>query len=148
MSWIVPRDQKQPIFDFSLFMRTTFVSVIILAGAYSVFMMELDRNDENSIAEARTAVVNTVVAVASAYLVNCRSLRGDISSIGWFTNPPVLFGIGITILFQLAFTYAPLMNRFLHRPIGLEVWGRIMGIAVLAFVLVELRRRSGRWSIQ
>jgi len=137
-----PRDQKQPIFDFSLFMRTCLVSIIVLAGAYTVFLAELDGTDETTIAEARTAVVNTVVAVASAYLVNCRSLRRSIFSIGWFTNPQVLIGIGITFLFQLVFTYAPFMNRFLHTaPLELEVWARIAGIAFLAFVLIELEKK-------
>jgi Ca2+-transporting ATPase len=137
-----PRDQRQPIFDFPLFMRTAFVSLIMLAGAYSVFFLELGGPGEERIAEARTAVVNTVVAVASAYLMNCRSLRRSVFSIGWFTNPQVLIGIGITILFQLAFTYAPFMNRFLHTaPLAGEVWLRICGIAVIAFVLVELEKK-------
>jgi magnesium-transporting ATPase (P-type) len=137
-----PRDQKKPIFDFALFMRTAFVSVIMLAGAYAVFFFELDEADPSTIAPARTAVVNTVVAVAAAYLMNCRSLRRSVFRIGWFSNPAIWLGIGITAVFQLAFTYSPLMNRFLHTaPLEAAAWARIVGIAILAFGLVELEKK-------
>jgi hypothetical protein len=49
-----------------MFMRTALVSLIMLAG----------------IVQNRTAVVNMVVAIASAYRINCRSLRQSILSAG------------------------------------------------------------------
>jgi cation-transporting ATPase F len=87
-------------------------------------------------------VVNMVVAVASAYLINCRSLRQSILSIGWFSNPRLWLGIGLTAILQLVFTYAPLMNRFLHTaPIEASSWLRILGVALTSFVLVELEKK-------
>jgi len=135
-----PRDQKTPIFDFAMFMRTGLVSMIMLAGSYWVFFYE--QSSGASIAQTRTAVVNMVVAVASAYLINCRSLRQSIFSIGWFSNPRLWLGIGLTAILQLVFTYAPLMNRFLHTaPIEASSWLRILGVALTALVLVELEKK-------
>jgi magnesium-transporting ATPase (P-type) len=135
-----PRDQKTPIFDFAMFMRTGLVSMIMLAGSYWVFFYE--QSSGASIAQTRTAVVNMVVAVASAYLINCRSLRQSILSIGWFSNPHLWLGIGLTAILQLVFTYAPLMNRFLHTaPIEATSWLRILGVALTSFVLVELEKK-------
>lgn len=135
-----PRDQKTPIFDFAMFMRTGLVSMIMLAGSYWVFFYE--QSSGASIAQTRTAVVNMVVAVASAYLINCRSLRQSILSIGWFSNPRLWLGIGLTAILQLVFTYAPLMNRFLHTaPIEASSWLRILGVALTSFVLVELEKK-------
>ena len=135
-----PRDQKTPIFDFAMFMRTGLVSVIMLAGSYWVFFYE--QSSGASIAQTRTAVVNMVVAVASAYLINCRSLRRSIFSIGWFSNPYLWLGIGLTAVLQLVFTYAPLMNRFLQTaPIDAASWLRILGVAFAALVLVELEKK-------
>jgi len=134
-----PRDQKTPIFDFAMFMRTGLVSMIMLAGSYWVFFYE--QSGGASIAVCRTAVVNTVVAVASAYLINCRSLRRSIFSIGWFSNPRLWLGIGLTAMLQLLFTYAPLMNRFLHTaPLDATVWLRILGVALAALVIVEVEK--------
>lgn len=134
-----PRDQQQPIFDVTMFMRTGLVSLMMLAGSYWVFFFE--RSTGASIAQTRTAVVNVVVAVAAAYLINCRSLRRSIFAIGWFSNPRLWAGIGFTALLQLAFTYAPVMNRFLHTaPIDAVVWLRVLGIAVTTLVVVELEK--------
>ena len=135
-----PRDQKTPIFDFAMFMRTGLVSMIMLAGSYWVFFYE--QNAGSTIAVCRTAVVNTVVAVASAYLINCRSLGRSIFSIGWFSNPRLWIGIGLTGALQLVFTYAPLMNRFLHTaPIDLLAWLRILSVALVALVIVEVKKK-------
>jgi magnesium-transporting ATPase (P-type) len=135
-----PRDQKTPIFDFSMFMRTGLVSMIMLAGSYWVFFYE--QNSGASIAASRTAVVNVVVAVASAYLISCRSLRRSIFSIGFFTNPRLLLGITLTGLLQLVFTCAPMMNRFLHTaPIEASAWLRIFGVALAALVVVEIEKK-------
>lgn len=138
-----PRDQNTPIFDFAMFMRTGLVSVIILAGSYWVFFSE--QNSGASIEQTRTAVVNMVVAVASAYLINCRSLRRSVLSLGLCTNPRLLLGIALTGFFQLIFTYAPVMNRFLHTaPIDAVAWLRIFAVATAAFILVELEKKMRR----
>jgi magnesium-transporting ATPase (P-type) len=114
--------------------------MIMLAGSYWVFFYE--QNAGSTIAVCRTAVVNTVVAVASAYLINCRSLGRSIFSIGWFSNPRLWIGIGLTGALQLVFTYAPLMNRFLHTaPIDLLAWLRILSVALVALVIVEVEKK-------
>ncbi len=82
-----------------------------------------------------------VVAVAAAYLINCRSLRRSIFTIGWFSNPRLWAGLGFTALLQVAFTYVPFMNRFLHTaPIDALAWLRVLGIAVATLVIVELEK--------
>lgn len=89
-----------------------------------------------------TAVVNVVVAVASAYLISYRNLRRCIFSIGFFTNLRLLLGIGLTVVVQLLFTYALMMNRFLHSaPIDASVWLCILGVAARAFMLVEIEKK-------
>jgi cation-transporting ATPase F len=105
----------------------------------------IEKDGVRSIAEARTAVVNCVVAVASAYLINCRSLRRSIFSIGWFTNPLLWFGICFTALLHIGFTYSPLMNRLLHTsPVDAAAWLRILAVAASAFALVELEKMMRR----
>ena len=48
-------------------------------------------------------------------------------------------------MLQLIFTYAPVMNRYLHTaPIDAEVWLRILGVAVGALVVVEVEKRVRR----
>jgi magnesium-transporting ATPase (P-type) len=144
-----PRDPNQPILTFPLFMRTGFVSLLMLAGGFALFLWEL-RNESASLAEARTAVVNAIVMVEAFYLLNCRSLTRSVFAVGLFSNLWVILGIGLIIAVQLLFTYAPVMNRLFHSaPIPGESWVRIVVVAAIAFGAVELEKwiRFGRPNI-
>jgi magnesium-transporting ATPase (P-type) len=62
--------------------------------------------------------------------------------IGVWTNRWVLGGAGVMIAAQLAFTYAPWMNRLFHSaPIGAGTWLRIVAVAGVAFAAVEFEKR-------
>jgi cation-transporting P-type ATPase F len=141
-----PRDPNQPILTFPLFMRTGFVSLLMLAGGFALFLWELQREGA-SLAEARTAVVNAIVMVEAFYLLNCRSLSRSIFALGIFSNLWVILGIGLIVAVQLLFTYAPIMNKLFHSaPISGQSWLRIVAVAAIAFAAVELEKwvRFGR----
>ncbi len=66
--------------------------------------------------------------------------------IGVFANRWVVLGIAAMILLQLLFTYVPLMNSALSSaPISAASWGRIVGVGLAGYLIVEaekwLRRR-------
>jgi cation-transporting P-type ATPase F len=91
--------------------------------------------------EARTAVVNVIVMVDTAYLFGCRSLKHSIFRIGFFRNPLALAGATAMILLQLLFTYLPLMNRLFHStPLNAWSWVLISAVALLSFAAVELEK--------
>ena len=135
-----PRDPKRPLMTYPLFMRTGLVSLIIVGGGYWLFDYEISQSGE-TIDEARTAVINTIVLVETFYLFSCRSLNRSLFSIGLFTNRLALAGATGMILLQLAFTYAPFMNHlFRTTPLGVETWLRILAVAVFSFLAVELEK--------
>lgn len=135
-----PRDPRLPLLTFQLIMRTGLVSLIIIGGSFWLFHHELSRHGETT-AEARTAVVNTIVMVETAYLFSCRSLNRSLFSIGLFTNRLAILGALGMITAQLAFTYAPVMNRLFHStPLEASAWARIAAVAVLSFFAVELEK--------
>ena len=141
-----PRDPAQPFLTYPLLMRTGMVALIILAGGYWLFFWELNMVGQ-TLPEARTAVVNTIVMIELVYLFNCRSLHRSILSIGPFTNLWAIFGAITMIAAQLLFTYAPFMNYLFHTaPINAESWLRIAAVTGAAFGAVELEKwiRFGR----
>jgi Ca2+-transporting ATPase len=141
-----PRDPELPLISRELLMRTGLVTAIMLAGGLWLFHWEMAVAGE-TLAEARTAVINVIVAVEIAYLFSCRSLTHSLREIGVFTNRWVLGGAGAMIAAQLAFTYAPWMNRLFHSaPIGGGTWVRILSVAGVAFAAVEFEKwvRHGR----
>lgn len=141
-----PRNPREPILTYPLVMRTGLVTLVMIAGAFSVFLWEL-RREGSSLPEARTAVVNVIVLVEVFYLLNCRSLTHSVRSLGLFSNRWMMVGIALMIISQLFFTYAPIMNRFFHSaPIDWDAWVRIVAVAAVALGLVGFEKwlRFGR----
>jgi Ca2+-transporting ATPase len=134
-----PRDPREPILTFPLFMRTGLVTLIMAAGAFSLFFWEQSRGA--TLAEARTMVVGVIVILEIFYLLNCRSLTHSMRTVGFFSNPWVLVGSGVMLAAQLLFTYVPVMNRLFHSaPLNAEMWLHIFVVGLLAFAFVGLEK--------
>ena len=75
------------------------------------------------------------------YLLNCRSLHRTAFAIGLFTNRWVIAGSLGMVAAQLLFTYAPVLNQIFHSaPISRWSWLRVLGVAAVAFVAVEIEK--------
>ena len=76
------------------------------------------------------------------YLFNSRYLLAPVlNRQGLFGSRAILISVVVVIAFQLLFTYAPpLQHLFATRPIGLDAWGRILGVTVWVLVLIELEK--------
>jgi cation-transporting ATPase F len=93
------------------------------------------------LAHAQTVVLNVIVFVEIAYLLNCRSLTRSMFHLGVFTNKWIFIGIGGMIAAQLLITYLPAANRiFKTSPIGWPEWGRILTIAAITYCAVGLEK--------
>ncbi len=135
-----PRDPKRPLLTRPLVLRTALVSLIMVAGGLGLFLYEL-HVARSGLPAARTTVVNVIVLIEALYLFNCRSLTRSPFSLGLFANRWALGGVAGMIVAQLLFTYAPLMHRLFHSaPISLASWLRILAVAAVAFVLVEVEK--------
>lgn len=135
-----PRNPREPILTFPLFMRTGLVTLVMLCGAYAVFFWELNREGAG-LAAARTAVVNVIVMVEIFYLLNCRSLTRSMYSLGVVSNKWILVGITAMIGAQIAFTYLPAMNRLFHTaPLGIEAWARILVVGICSWIIVGFEK--------
>ena len=139
-----PRAPSTALLDWPLVTRTIMVSTFIVGGGLAVFFYEMNLEGE-TLAEARTAVVNLIVLVETFYLFNCRSLDRSVFKLGIFSNRPAIAGAVAMIAAQLVFTYAPFMNHlFQTTPLGWRTWGIILLVAFLSFVVVELEKTI-RW---
>jgi len=135
-----PRDPKEPILTHDLLMRIGLVTLLMVCGAYWLFV-NAQRAPEVSLEEARTMVVNLIVVVEIFYLFNCRSLTRSIFTTNPFSNLWVIGGSLAMIGAQLLFTYSPLMNRwFKSAPIESNDWLQIIGIALGIFIIVEIEK--------
>ncbi|TXK29463.1 HAD-IC family P-type ATPase, partial [Pontibacter qinzhouensis] len=141
-----PRQHNQPILTKSLIVRTLLVGTLLLIATFGLFHYELDYQGA-SLEEARAAACTVFIVLQSFYLLNCRSLRNPFFPSGFFSNPMIFYGIGLMLALQLAFVYAPFMNKlFGTAPISAMSWVRIVAAGIVMYFIVELekwiRRRS------
>jgi len=113
--------------------------LIMLIAAFGLFKWELGRGA--GVETARTVVLNTVAFIQALYLINCRSLRHSIWSIGLFRNGWLWLGIAGVLLLQAGLTYLPFLNAvFQTAPIGWDEWLRVLGASITGVLLVEFQK--------
>jgi len=136
-----PRSPDAPLLSGFLLWRIPFVAILLWAGTFGhfVYMEEfVGVSDEL----ARTVAINTLVAGQAFYLLNLRLIHQPVL-IGWevFRSRAMWIAIGVLILLQIAFTFAPLMNTlFGTTPVPLEHWWRILLFGLLVFIIVETEK--------
>jgi len=135
-----PRNPREPILTGMFIWRIAFVSSILVAGTFGLFLWE--REQGGDIELARTVAVNTLVMFEIFYLFNARYIKASVFNIqGLLGSRHALIAIFILLLFQLAFTYwGPMQALFHTRDIDLLMWGRIILVASSVLFLVELEK--------
>jgi magnesium-transporting ATPase (P-type) len=103
-----PRDPSEAILTGYFIFRILYVSVLLLLLALGAFLY-IQANGTLDL--ARTTAVNVLVMATIFYLFSSRYiLQNVISFEGFFGNSKVWIAIGILLLLQAAFTYAPPMQ--------------------------------------
>ena len=140
-----PRDPREPLLSGFLVWRIGLVSLILVIGVFGLFLWY--RSQGSSIDMARTIAVNTLVLFEVFYLFNSRHfIASVISREGLLGNRYALYAVGILLVFQLLFTYAPPMQTlFATTAIGVVDWLYIIVVALSIFFLVELEKSYIRW---
>lgn len=134
-----PREPGSPILTKPLLVRIALVSLVMMAGAFTLCELALRQGCDISV--ARTIAVNVFVMIELCYLFQCRSLTRSVFKINFFSNPWVLGGSAAMILLQLGFTYLPLMNRlFRSAPLSLVHWLQIAAACCVAVIVVALHK--------
>ena len=134
-----PRAPAAPILGGRMLAQVVLVGLLILIAAFGLFKWELARGA--GIEAARTVALNTVAVIQALYLVNCRSLRHSIWSIGLFRNRWLWLSIVGVLLLQAGITYVPFFNAiFQTAPIGWDEWLRIVGAGLTGMLLVEFQK--------
>ena len=107
-----PRDPREPLLSGLLVWRIAFVSLILVAGTFGLFVWERDQGA--SIELARTVAINTLVMFEIFYLFSARYLLAPALTLeGLSGNRYVLYAIILLIMIQMAFTYtAPMQTLF------------------------------------
>jgi P-type Ca2+ transporter type 2C len=146
-----PRPTDEPLLTGFMVWRIGFVGTLLLLGAGLLFLQEQAR-DDTTLEFARTLAVNALVIGEIFYLLSARFFHAPSYTFSALSgNRVLLLFIGVAVVLQLLFTYAPFMNPlFGTEPLDAEAWGRCLAVGLAVFVLVEIekwvvrKRLSGR----
>ena len=135
-----PRAPNSPILSKHTLWRIAFVSLILVAGTFGLFLWNIEQG--NSLEYARTVAVNTLVMFEIFYLFNTRyTLAPVLNNKGLFGNRYALIAIAVLLLFQLLFTYLPFMQAIFNtQPLTIDSWISIILISASVLFLVEFEK--------
>lgn len=135
-----PRNSHESILTGMFIWRIIFVSMILVAGTFGLFLWE--RESGSTIEVARTVAVNTLVMFEIFYLFNSRYIRENVLNFnGLFGNVYALYAVAILIVFQLCFTYLPAMQvLFGTASLDIATWIKIILISSTVLFLVEIEK--------
>jgi magnesium-transporting ATPase (P-type) len=135
-----PRDPHEPLLNRFLAWRIVFVSLILVAGTLGVFLWE--QSQGHDVNYARTIAVNTLVLFEIFYLFNTRYMNDPVlNRDGLLGNRYVLLTIGLVLVFQFIFTYAPPMQKlFATVPMDVSDGARATLVASSVLFAVEAEK--------
>jgi magnesium-transporting ATPase (P-type) len=135
-----PRDPRELLLSGLLVWRIAFVSLILVAGTFGLYVWERDQGA--SIELARTVAVNTLVMFEIFYLFSARYLLAPALTLkGLSGNRYVLYAIVLLIMIQMAFTYtAPMQTLFATSAMSIDSWLRVITVASSVLFLVETEK--------
>jgi potassium/sodium efflux P-type ATPase len=139
-----PRPPAEPILPKVYLFRIALVTILMMAAALGLFAFEIDQG--RSVETARTAAVNALVMCEVFYLFNARFLKGaSFSPAAWINSRPVLISVGLILLFQVLFTYAPFMQHLFHTTdLEAAAWSRAILAGAIVFPIVE----AEKWAVR
>lgn len=135
-----PRKTKEPILSGFLVWRIVFVTLLLVASVFGLFLWEKSRGVD--VTTARTIAVNMLVMGEAIYLLNCRKLYNSVLNVkNILASKPVVIAILATVVLQLFFTYLPFMQHFFGTTaISLMQWLYIIFLSISVFLLVEIEK--------
>ncbi|MPM88220.1 putative cation-transporting ATPase F [bioreactor metagenome] len=124
--------------------RVVMVALLMAGASLGLFMWQIAHGA--SLESARTMAVSATVAAEMLYLLNSRHItRSALSLEGLFGNPMVLWAIAVCALLQLAYVYAPWLQKvFGSTPLTAAQWGWVAMSAVAVFAIAELEKFAQR----
>jgi magnesium-transporting ATPase (P-type) len=136
-----PRPPTESLLSMFVIWRSFFVGALFTICIFLLF--EFEHQNGGGLAATRTTVVNMLVMAEAIYLLNCRKIYEPACFYcrDFFENHLVFIGIFIVVIFQMLFTYLPVMQHFFGTaPIEWDAWFRIIILSILLFVVVELEK--------
>ncbi len=130
-----PRKPKERIFSKSTLINMLIVGIILCIGTLGIFKLYLNSGE---VRYAQTMAFTTLVMFQMFNVLNCRSEKRSLFSVGIFSNKYLIGAIASSLIIQLIVIYTPLSVLFDTVKIGLVDWVYIILVSGSILVIIEL----------
>jgi Ca2+-transporting ATPase len=132
-----PRSPQEGIMSKLLIQRTILVGSIISLGVIGNYVIALRSGD--SLEQARTVAVTTMVFFQFFQAWNSRSESNSIFSMSPMGNPFLFYGMIASIFAHLAVIYVPALQwLFRTVPLTMIEWGEVLVVSTTIIFVVEI----------
>jgi len=146
-----PHDSKERLIGAFGFWRLVYVGLIMATGAVAAFLWSMMRGGwhfgeaidfSSALYIKSTAATYAVLAMTQmANLLQARSEKLSVFTIGFFKNKYIIGAIAISVGMLLAFLHIPFFQKYLHMsPIDFADWLVVAGATLAVFVFEEARK--------
>ncbi|HSI92475.1 MAG TPA: HAD-IC family P-type ATPase, partial [Jiangellaceae bacterium] len=139
-----PRRRNEPIVSRLLWERTLFTGVTMAAGSLVLFTWTLNRGE--SIEQARTVALTTMVIFMAFHVYNSRSEQQSIFVLNPLRNPFLLAAtLGALAIHAAALHWGPTQFVLRVEPVDAASWLRMVAVASTVVLVSELHKLL-RWA--
>jgi Ca2+-transporting ATPase len=132
-----PRSPQEGLMSKLLLQRTVLVGSIISLGVIGNYILALRSGD--SLEQARTVAVTTMVFFQFFQAWNSRSETKSIFRISLISNPFLFYGMLASIFAHLAVIYVPALQWvFRTAPLAMVEWGEVLLVSMIIIFAVEI----------
>jgi len=132
-----PRSPQEGLMSKLLIQRTFLVGLIISFGVIGNYILALRSGD--SLEQARTVAVTTMVFFQFFQAWNSRSETKSIFRMSFMSNPFLFYGMLTSIFAHLAVIYVPALQWIFRTvPLSMIEWGEILLASITIIVAVEI----------
>jgi len=138
-----PRHPREGIMSRMLLQRTVLVGAIISLGIIFNYVTAIQAGD--SIEQARTVAVTTMVFFQFFQAWNSRSELKSVFTISPVSNPFLFFGMIAALFAHLAVLYVPAFQWIFRTvPLAIPEWIEILSVSVTVIIAVEIDKMIRR----
>lgn len=132
-----PRSPREPVLSRRSLVLVVGASLLIGGVTLAVYLVEKALGEGDGV--ARTSAVTVLALGQVAFLLSCRFLtRSSLTPRVLVGNRVVWLAVGVLLVLQLVFTYAPFMHTwFESAPLAPREWALAVAGAVVVFLLTE-----------
>lgn len=149
------RQVKDQIIGLQGFWRLAYIGLIMAVGGVIAFIWSMKRGGWNFgekidasswLYIKSTSATYAVLAMSQmANLLQARSFRFSVFTIGFFKNKYAIGAIIISVGMLLALMHVPFLQRYLHMsPIDWKDWLMVLGTTLAVFIFEEARKAESK----